>query len=98
MQAAYLKGDPTVSHLVYIVHYIRSCWGHSKVVQGAVFYISAAFYKVWHKGLIAKLEQIGIEGTVFNLFASYLSNRKQCVIVDAVKSDFFDVKLVCQKV
>ena len=71
-QAAYLKGDSTISQLVYIVHYIRSCWGESKIVQGAFLDISAAFDKVWHKGLIAKLSQIGIDGTFINLFASYL--------------------------
>ena len=30
--------------------------------------ISAAFDKVWHKGLIAKLEQIGISDNFLNLF------------------------------
>ena len=63
-QAAYLKGDSTISQLVYIVHYIRSCWGQSKIVQGAFLDISAAFDKVWHKGLIAKLSQIGIDGNL----------------------------------
>ena len=91
-QAAYLKGDSTISQLVYIVHYIRSCWGQSKIVQGAFLDISAAFDKVWHNGLISKLDQIGIEGKLLNLFKSYLSNRKQCVIVDGNKSSFLDVK------
>ena len=54
--------------------------------------ISAAFDKVWHNGLIAKLSQIGIDGYFLNFFKSYLTNRKQCVIVDGVKSDFLDVK------
>ena len=54
-QAAYLKGESTISQLLYIVHFIRSQWGHSKIVQGAFLDISAAFDKVWHKGLIAKL-------------------------------------------
>ena len=91
-QAAYLKGDSTISQLLYIVHYIRSCWGKSKIVQGAFLDISAAFDKVWHKGLIAKLSQIGIDGTLLTLFTSYLSNRKQCVVVDGVKSSLLDVK------
>ena len=57
-QAAYLKGDSTISQLTYIVHYIRSCWGNSKIVQGAFLDISAAFDKVWHNGLLAKLSPI----------------------------------------
>ena len=54
--------------------------------------ISAAFDKVWHKGLVAKLSQIGIEGRLLDFFQSYLSNRKQCVIVDGIKSRFLDIK------
>ena len=53
--------------------------------------ISAAFDKVWHRGLISKLSQIGVDGTFLNLFTSYLSNRKQCVIVDGVKSSLQNV-------
>ena len=90
-QAAYLKGDSTISQLVYIVHLIRSCWGSSKIVQGAFLDISAAFDKVWHNGLIAKLSQIGIDGSFLDFFKSYLRNRKQCVIIDGVKSNFLDV-------
>ena len=60
--------------------------------QGAFLDISAAFDKVWHKGLIAKLSQIGIDGTFINLFASYLSGRRQCVVVDGVKSSMLEVK------
>ena len=52
--------------------------------------ISAAFDKVWHKGLISKLAQIGINGNLLSFFASYLSNRKQCVVVDGVTSSLLD--------
>ena len=71
---------------------IRSKWGHSKVVQDAFLDISAAFDKVWHKGLIAKLSQIGVDGTLLDLLKSYLANRKQCVVVDGVKSSMLEVK------
>ena len=73
-QAAYLKGDSTISQ------------------QGVFLDISSAFDKVWHKGLLAKLEQNGISQTVLALFNSYLTNRKQCVVVDGVKSPFVDIK------
>ena len=39
------------------------------------------------KGLLAKLNQIGIAGKLLELFKSYLSNRQQRVVVDGVKSD-----------
>ena len=40
---------------------------------------------------MAKLEQIGISQAVLSLFNSYLSNRKQCVVVDGVKSPFVNI-------
>ena len=61
-QAAYLKGDSTIQQLLYIVHHIRSNWGIGKITQGIFLDISSAFEKVWHNGLIAKLNQIGVSG------------------------------------
>ena len=91
-QAAYLKGDSTISQLIYIVHMIRSSWAQNKITQGIFLDISAAFDTVWHKGLLSKLMQIRIEDKVLDLFSSYLTNRKQVVVVDGVKSSVKDVK------
>ena len=66
-QAAYLRGDSTIQQLLYIVHYIRSSWGKSSIVQGAFLDISLAFDTVSHNGLIAKLGQIGIDGTLIQI-------------------------------
>ena len=55
--------------------------------------VSAAFDKVWHNGLLAKLGQVGVEGSFLDILRSYLSNRKQTVVVDGVKSGL--AKLLC---
>ena len=91
-QAAYLKGDSTVSQLLYIVHNIRKTWSEKNISQGIFLDVSAAFDKVWHNGLIAKLGQIGVEGSFLNTISSYLAGRQQVVVVDGVKSDVLDVK------
>ena len=91
-QAAYMRGDSTMTQLLYIVHFIRKNWGYSKIVQGAFLDISSAFDKVWHNGLIAKLSQIGIDGSLATFFKSYLSNRKQCVIIEGEKSTLLDIE------
>ena len=39
--------------------------------------ISKAFDKVWHEGLIFKLELIGISGNLLSLLKSFLSNSFQ---------------------
>ena len=54
--------------------------------------VSAAFDKVWHNGLLAKLDQIGVEGTFLDTISSYLAGRKQVVVVDGVKSDILEVQ------
>ena len=91
-QAAYLKGDSTVSQLLYIVHNIRKNWGEKKVTQGLFLDVSSAFEQVWHGGLLAKLSQARIEDKFYDILSSYLSNRKQIVVVDGQKSDTLDVK------
>ena len=85
-QAAYLQGDSTISQLIYIIHQIRSSWNIGKVTQGIFLDISSAFDKVWHKVLIAKLEQIVKDDSILSLFSSYLSDRRQIVVVDGIKS------------
>ena len=41
---------------------------------------------MWHKGLLAKLEQIGVTGDAKKLFESYLSDRKQLTQIDGFTS------------
>ena len=48
-------------------------------VQGVFLDISKAFDKIWHEGLIFKLEQNGLSGKLLRLITDFLSNRKQHV-------------------
>ena len=50
-QAAYLKGDSTVSQLLYIVHNIRKNWGVGKITHGLFLDVSSAFDKVGSKDI-----------------------------------------------
>ena len=54
--------------------------------------ISRAFDKVWHDGLIFKLDQNGISGNLLRLLQNYLSNRKQRVVLNGSYSDYSTVK------
>ena len=54
--------------------------------------VSSAFDKVWHQGLLAKLSQIGVDGSFYNTVKSYISERRQIVVVDGEKSDISDIK------
>ena len=44
--------------------------------------ISKALDKVWHEGLLFKLERIGISGNLLSLLKSFLSNRFQQVVLN----------------
>ena len=71
-QAAYLKGDSTMHQLIYLVHKIRLSWKSGNVAQGVFCDVEGAFKKVWHLGLLAKLEAVSVEGKCLELFKSYL--------------------------
>ena len=91
-QAAYLRGDSTVSQLLYIVHNIRKNWTEKNVTHSVFLDVSSAFDKVWHNGLIAKLKQVGVDGSFLDTVRSYLTDRKQVVVLDGIKSNILDTK------
>ncbi len=49
--------------------------------------ISKAFDRVWHKGLLFKLKQNGINGDLLKWIDNYLTNRKQLVTIRSTNSD-----------
>ena len=54
--------------------------------------IIKAFDRVWHRGLLCKLKAAGVTGTALKWFQSYLSNRKQRVVLPGVLSDWQTIK------
>ena len=56
---------------------------------GVVFCdVSKAFDRVWHKGLLCKLRAAGISDSLFSWLCSYLSERRQRVILPGTQSDW----------
>ena len=54
--------------------------------------IFKAFDKVWHDGIIFKLQQNGVTGKLLILFKNYLLNRKQRIIINCESSDYFPIE------
>ena len=54
--------------------------------------ISKAFDKVWHDGLIFKLKQNGVSGSLLMFFQNYLNNRKQRVVLNGSYSSYSTVQ------
>ena len=74
------------------VNKIKTSWTKGDITHGVFLDVKAAFDKVWHKGIIAKLNQINIKGKVLELFSSYLTNRQQIVVNNGEKSCKREVK------
>ena len=54
--------------------------------------------RVWHKGLVYKLECSGINGNLFTLSENYLADRKQRVVLNGKCSEWVPIcVLVCRK-
>lgn len=90
-QSGFIPGDSTVYHLLNLYHDLCSSLDQGITVQAIFFDISKAFDRVWHRGLIHKLEAIGLRGNLLTWFKDYLSNRKQAVVVKGEQSDYLDV-------
>ncbi len=58
-----------------------------------VIYISKAFDRVWHVGLLAKLSQAGINDILYEWFTDYLYQRQQRVVVKGQSSTFNYVRV-----
>ena len=91
-QSGFRPGDSTVNQLIYIVHKIHEALDSGNEVRMGFLDISKAFDKVWHKGLIFKLKTIGVRGPLLNWIVSYLSQRKQRVVINGQSSDWGDIE------
>ena len=47
---------------------------------------------MWHRGLLYKLQSVGISGLLLQWFTDYLHNRKQRVVLPGANSDWTSVK------
>ena len=93
-QSGFRPGDSCPNQLLSLVHEIHSAFDHRKCLQVRSVFLdmSKAFDKVWHDGLVFKLQQNGIEGNLLKFFKSYLTNRKQRVVLDGCESDWCTIK------
>ena len=81
------KNHSTMHALVSMSEDIRNALDNDQIVCGVFLDLQKAFDTVDHNILIKKLEYYGIRGIANNWFKSYLSNRKQAVLVNGVLSD-----------
>ena len=87
-QSGFRKLDSPVNQLISVTHQIYKAFDEDPPleVRGVFLDISKAFDKVWHEGLLFKLERSGIQGLLLDLLRSYLSGRFQRVLLNGTRS------------
>ena len=80
--------------LVYINYYQYKAFdaNPSLDVKGVFLDLSKAFDRVWHDGLMYKLKTLGICGNYYGLIHSFLSDRRQRVVLNGQSSKWSHIK------
>ena len=92
-QSGFRPSDSCEYQLLSILHEIYKSFDCNppKDVRGIFLDLSKAFDRVWHDGLIYKINRIGITGNSLNLIESFLSNRFQRVVLNGQSSSWTPV-------
>ena len=90
--AGFKKGDSTVNQLLYITDKIAANLDQGKEVRMVFLDAAKAFDKVWHKGLLFKLRQIGLSQNFVSWFTSYLTGRRQRVVINGASSPLLPIE------
>ena len=85
-QSGFLPNHSTVFQLVDIFHHICQAFDNKQYACMVFCDVSKAFDRVWHKGLLFKLKQNGINGQLLKWLTDYLSGRKQKVTIQTATS------------
>ena len=91
-QSGFKPGDCCINQLLSITHTIYKSFDDGYKVRGVFLDISKAFDKVWHDGLIFKLQENGISGNFYKVLKHFLTTRKQRVVLNGQSSSWNNVK------
>ena len=89
-QSGFRPGDSTVNQLLSITHKIYTAFEAipTKETRAVFLDLSKAFDRVWHEGLLYKLECCGISGNLLSLISNFLTNREQRVVLNGKNSEW----------
>ena len=91
-QSGFVQGDSTTFQLIHTYHTFCNAVDSGKEVRVVFCDISKAFDRVRHRRLIHKLSGIGCSENVTKWFSSYLTGRKQRVVLNSQASDWTPVQ------
>ena len=90
--AGFKKCNSTITQLIAVCHKIYNGLDDGRVVSMVFLDASKAFDRVWHRGLLFKLKQLGICQSLLSWFHSYLSDRSQRVVLEGKASSWSPVE------
>jgi len=85
-QSGFLPNHSTTFQLIDIYHHICQTFDNKQVSCMVFCDISKAFDRVWHRGLLFKLQENGIGGNLLTWISSYLNKRSQRVVLHSTES------------
>ena len=80
-----------MNQLFSITHDIYQSLDQGYEICDVFLDFSKAFNKVWHKGLVHKLEQNGIDGYLLKILTDFFKSRKQRFVPNGQHSSWSDV-------
>ena len=92
-QSGFRPNNSAINQLLAITHHIYCAFEENpcKETRAVFLDLSKAFDRVWHEGLIYKLECKGISGNLLTLVRNYLKDRKQRVVLNGRSSEWAPV-------
>ena len=90
-QYGFRSSQSTIDLLTVVSDRITWVFNRSGATRAVALDISKTFDRVWHAGLLHKLNSYGISGQIFGLISSFLSNRRFRVVLDGKSSQEYPV-------
>ena len=85
-QYGFRSSQSTADLLTVVSDIIARAFNRSGATRGVGLDISKVFDRLWHAGLLQKLNSYGISGQIFGLISSCLSNKRLRVVLDGKSS------------
>jgi hypothetical protein len=91
-QSGFTRSDSAINQLLFKTNAFGKALDEGKEIRVVFCDMSKAFDRVWHIGLLKKIELIGKQGPLLAWIKKYLSNRKQRVVINNSNSKWRDIK------
>ena len=85
-QSGFRPDDSSTNQLLYLTNEIHEAFENPKSLEVRAVFLDIS--KVWHNGLLFKMKQNRVSGSLLKFFRNYLNNRKQRVVLNATCSNY----------